>query len=431
MSRSKTPSSRENARAHIVVPPAAASLFEIVAYLEQRIILKRLERHSGSKAAGAAASHLPQAVGIIPVANRLRDRRPPRLPGAPIVGPKTASLLLMRVAAAILLFTCLGCAQFRSTAPLVVAPTTVTDSKGRFVDGLAPDDLILFDNNVPQTIQMDWMTYPIDLVVAVQTSSNSGAVIDKLGGSGILFTQLLAADAGETAVISFSDEVQLHQDFTGNPDSVIHALRMLRMEGGGAHMLDALRQALLMLERRPPGRRRIILMIAERRDRSSQAKLPEVMEQVERLNAAIYWLTYSPMLQPFTVKPKTAEDLKPEAERIKGPQCAGCPAPDDTPVPPDLGPGGFLYTIGELIRLHQPDLSSLFARITGGRTLNFLKKNALEQAIQLVGEEVHRQYILSFEPKGGEPGKFHAIRVAVKNRPELQAKTREGYWALQ
>jgi len=81
--------------------------------------------------------------------------------------------------------------------------------------------------------------------------------------------------------------------------------------------------------------------------------------------------------------------------------------------------------------LHQPDLSSLFARTTGGRTLNFLKKNALEQAIQLVGEEVHRQYILSFEPKGAEPGKFHVIRVAVKNRPELQAKTREGYWALQ
>jgi hypothetical protein len=60
-----------------------------------------------------------------------------------------------------------------------------------------------------------------------------------------------------------------------------------------------------------------------------------------------------------------------------------------------------------------------------------LKKNALEQTIQLVSEEVHRQYILSFEPKGNQPGTFHTIRVAVKNRPELQAKTREGYWALQ
>jgi VWFA-related protein len=328
------------------------------------------------------------------------------------------------------MLACTGWAQFKSTVPLVVAPTTVTDSRGRYVDGLTPADLILYDNNVPQAIRMDWMTYPIDLVVAVETSSNSGAVVDKLGGSGILFTQLVAADAGETAVISFSDEVTVHQDFTGDPNFVIHALRMLRKEGGEAHMLDALRQALIMLERRPPGRRRIILMIAERRDRSSNAKLPEVMERVERLNAAVYWLTFSPFLEPFTVRPKTAEDLKPEAERIKMKKCDLCPEPDDTPVPPDLGPGGLIYALGELMRLHQPDLSSLFTRITGGRTLSFLKKHALEQAIQLVGEEVHRQYILSFEPKGGEPGKFHAVRVEVRNRPELEAKTREGYWAL-
>jgi len=337
----------------------------------------------------------------------------------------------MRLAPAIIVLASTGWGQFKSTVPLVVAPTTVTDSKGRYVDGLTPDDLILYDNNVPQTIRMDWMTYPIDLVVAVQTSSNSGAVIDKLGGSGILFTQLLAADAGQTAVISFSDEVTVHQDFTGNPDLAIHALRMLRKEGGEAHMLDAMRQALTMLERRPPGRRRIILMIAETRDRSSKTKLPEVMEQVERLNAAVYWLTFSPFLEPFTVRPKTAEDLKPEAERIKKKQCDLCPPPDDTPVPADLGPGGYIYAIGELVRLHKPDLSTLFTRTTGGTTLSFVKKHALEQAIQLVGEEVHRQYILSFEPKGGDAGKFHAVRVEVKNRPELQAKTREGYWTLE
>jgi VWFA-related protein len=337
----------------------------------------------------------------------------------------------MRLAVAIVLLACPCWSQFRSTVPLVVAPTTVTDSKGRFVDGLTTDDLILYDNNVPQKIQMDWTTYPIDLVVAVQTSANSGAVIDKLGGSGILFSQLLAADAGETAVISFSDEVKVHQDFTSSPDFVMHSLRMLRKEGDNAHMLDAMRQALLMLEHRPPGRRRIILMIAERRDRSSHVPLPEVMEQVERLNAAVYWLTYSPFLEPFTVKPKTAEDLKPEDERIKVQKCALCPAPDDTAVPPDVGPGGYLYGIQELLRLRKPDLSHLFTNTTGGRELPFLKKSALEHAIQLVSEEVHRQYILSFEPKGGEPGAFHSIRVAVRNRPELHAKTRDGYWTLQ
>ena len=334
----------------------------------------------------------------------------------------------MRVAAVIVLLASAGQAQFKSTVPLVVAPTTVIDSKGRYMDGLTPDDLILYDNNVPQAIHVDWMTYPIDLVVAVQTSSNSGAVIDKLGGSGILLTQLLAADAGENCGDLVQREVNVHQDFTGKPDLVIHALRMLRKEGDNAHMLDALREALLMLERRPPGRRRIILMIAEKRDRSSEAKLAEVMERVQRLNATVYWLTYSPLLQPFTVKPKTGEDLKPEAERSKRQKCALCAPADETPVPPDFGPGGYVYAIGELFRLRQPDLSNVFTKTTGGRTLSFLKKKALEQAIQLVSEEVHRQYLLSFEPKGGEPGMFHTIRAAVRNRPDLQARTRVGYW---
>src|SRR5262249_27986947 len=150
-------------------------------------------------------------------------------------------------------------------------------------------------------------------------------------------------------------------------------------------------------------------------DRSSETKLPEVMARIQRLNVAVYWLTYSPFLEPFTVRGKTAEDLKPIDERVKMAKCELCPGPDDTPAPPDLGPGGIVYALGELRRMRNPDLPPLFTRSTGGRVSSFLKKDGLEQAIQLIGEEVHRQYILSFEPKGGVAGKFHAIRVVVKN----------------
>ena len=332
------------------------------------------------------------------------------------------------MAAGFVVFVCAGWAQFRSTVPLVVAPTTVTDSKAHYVDGLTADDLILYDNNVPQPIHLDWMLYPIDLVVAVETAANAGAVVDKLGESGILFSQLLAGDSGQTAVLSFSDRVTLRQDFTSDPELLIRALGMLRTEGARGGILDALQQAAVLLERRPAERRRIVLMVAEKRDRGSEVKLAEVMERLQKLNAAVYWLTYSHFLEPFTVRPKTAEDRKPEAERRK--KCSGCAAPDDTPVPPDLGPGGLTYGLGELLRLRRPDVSELLTKVTGGRSLAFLRKNTLERAIQMVGEEVHRQYVLSFEPKGGEPGQFHAIRVAVKGRPDLHAKTRAGYMAL-
>ena len=337
----------------------------------------------------------------------------------------------MRPVIAILVLAIPALPQFKSSVPLVLAPTTITDSRGHYIDGLTPADLILYDNDVPQPLQLDFTPNPISLVVAVQTSANSGAVIDKLGASGILFSQLLAAASGETAMLSFSDDIRIHQDFTTDSDSLTHGLRMLRKEGGNAHLLDAMMQALSMLEQRPPARRRIILMIAEKRDRGSKAPLPEVVERVERLNATVYWLTYSPFLEPFTVKPKTMEDLKPEAERIKATPCALCPQPDDRPAPFDPGPGGAIYAIGELIRLHQPDLSALFANTTGGRTAGFVKKNALEQAIQLIAAEVHRQYILSFQPRPSTPGEFHTIRVAVKDHPGAQTKTRAGYWTLQ
>ncbi len=365
------------------------------------------------------------------VPTHIQGQRPDDIREAGRLAPEMQAPRPMRFAIAALALVCAGRAQFRSTAPLVVAPTTVTDAKGRYVDGLTPEDLVLYDDNVPRPIHMDWMVYPISLVVAVQTSANSGAVIDKLGGSGILFTELLAADAGETAVMSFSGHVKVHQEFTRDPDAVTHALRMLRMEGGAAHALDALRQALAMLEKQPVARRRIVLMVGERRDRGSIAKLPEVMAQAQRLNAMVFWLTYSPFLEPFTVKPKTVEDTKPEAERIKVKPCDWCAGPDETPVPADLGPGSYLYALSELVHLTRPDLSRLFTATTGGRTMGFLKKGALEQAIQLVGEEVHRQYILTFEPKAGEPGKFHAVRVEVKGRPELRVMTRAGYWAVE
>jgi VWFA-related protein len=336
----------------------------------------------------------------------------------------------MRLTALAFIAVCTSPAQFTSNVPLVLAPVSVVDAKGRYVDGLTSEDLILYDNNVPQKIQLDWSEYPISLVVAVQASANSGAVIDKLSSSGILFSQLLAAHGGETAMISFSDDVRLHQDFTGESDKVTGSLRMLRKEGDGAHILDALDYGMAMLEKRPAGRRRIMLLIAEKRDRSSEQTLPAVMARAQRTNVTVYWLTWSPFLQPFTVKPKTMEDLKPEATRIKKGMCAGCPQPDDRGAPFDAGPGSAIYAIGELARLQQPDLSGVFTRTTGGRTLNFLKKGALEEAVQLVAQEVHRQYLVTFQPKSGSDRAFHTVRAVVRNRPELVVRTREGYWPV-
>jgi VWFA-related protein len=307
--------------------------------------------------------------------------------------------------------------QFRSTVPLVVAPTTITDAKGRFIDGLEPGDLRLYDNNVPQKIQLDEEVRPISLVVAIQASLNAAPVLDKLGRSGALFADLLAGEAGETALLTFSNEATLRQDFTSDAAALSRRLKSLTIQGNGVASLDALLRALRMLAARGTSRRHIVLLIAEKRDRSSKSGAAAVLQEAQRQNALIYWLSFSPSLTAYTARAKTVHSVDPKE--------------DGKLEPPPMGPPNLLNVIPELYQLGKPDLSELFARATGARNTGFLRRNGLEEAIQAVGEEVHRQYLISFQPGPSLAGVFHTIRVEVAKRPDLRVRTRAGYWTIE
>ncbi len=152
----------------------------------------------------------------------------------------------------------------RTTVSLVVAPTTVTDRQGKYIDGLTQDDFLLYDDGKPQKIRADVYWLPISLVIAVQSSSISAAALDKIQKIGSMIEPLLIGERGEAAVVAYGDRV--------------------------------------------------------------------------------------------------------------------------------------------------------------------LKQRGLEEAVSRIGEELHSQYSLSFTPRAEQKAEFHQIRVEVRNRPELSARTRPGYW---
>jgi hypothetical protein len=180
-----------------------------------------------------------------------------------------------------------------------------------------------------------------------------------------------------------------------------------------------------MLASRKPNRRQIILVIAEKRDRSSNVDIATVLQQVQHQNALVYWLTYSPFLTPFTNRQKTVGERKKEEDRGKDAK------KDAEVLPPDMTPGSLLSIFTELAHRTKVDAASLLSRSSGGNTVNFLKQKALEETVQAIAAEVHRQYIISFQPRPDTPGFFHSIRVEVRDRPELHARTRAGYWTVQ
>jgi VWFA-related protein len=321
----------------------------------------------------------------------------------------------MRAALVLILIAAPGRAQFKATSSLVLAPTTITTPDGKFVDGLQARDLTLFDNNVPQQIQVEEAINPLSLIVALQTSANASPVIDKLGDLGVLFTHVLAGHRGDTALLTFAEEARLRQDFTTNPDRLASALRNLRVQGTGVATLDAIEDALRLFTKRPSENRRVLLVIAEKHDRSSKLKLPAIVQACARQNVLVYWITYSPFLTAFTQRQKTVKSLDPKQ--------------DGQPIPVDPAPGSLVSAVSELRHDIKSDAAEELTHATGGRTLGFLRKDALELAVQAIGAEVHRQYIVSFQPPKSEPGLFHAIRIEVKGRPEVLVRTRTGYWA--
>ena len=341
----------------------------------------------------------------------------------------------MRATSLLFLTAVPALAQFTSTVPLVISPVTVTDAKGHAVNGLTAADLALFDNSVPQKVQLQVVDEPVSLAVLIQVSPNASAVLDKLGRSGSLLSDLLAAYQGETAIITFSDAVNLAQDFTPDSTKLTKVLKYLRPKYDGAVLYDGVSAALHLLDKRDSSRRRILLVIAQQHDRASKTKLEVLLHDPALQNTTIYWLTYSTFLTPFTSKTKTKWDRMTDEEKHDPLRFQGdhpFPFPEEeVGLPPDIAPGSLFDIFTSLAERTNVDAAALLSRTTGGRTWAFLKQSGLEEAIHAVADEAHQQYIVSFAPKPDAPGVFHALRAEVKARPELKVRTRTGYWSVR
>jgi VWFA-related protein len=190
--------------------------------------------------------------------------------------------------------------QIRTTVALVLAPVMVTDRDGKPVAGLTHQDFQVLDGGKPRAHQLEVETQPVAVVVAIQTNSTAGPALAKIVKTGSMFLPMVAGEGGSVAVLAFSDRVQLRQDFTSKPETLVSAFRNLRPGGDGACLLDAIGQGLEMLARRNRSERRVLILIGESRDRTSESKLPEVLAEAIASNVTIYSVSFSVYLTSFT-----------------------------------------------------------------------------------------------------------------------------------
>ena len=311
---------------------------------------------------------------------------------------------------------------------VVIAPTTVRDKSGSFVDGLQLQDFTLYDNNKPQRITADVRDEPLSLVVMVQKTTNLNDILPKIQKVGPMLTDLMAGQNGEVAVLAFDHRIQLVQDFTSESMKVSQALKSLRPGSTTHAVIDAEMEAIRMLRRRPVDRRRVLLIIAEKRDKGSSARLREALTEAEFANVAIFSLDISSLAATLT---GTAIPPPPPPIPVTAQHVPAGAALTPTTIDQNYYNGNYIPVFVDIFKgiksLFVDDTLDVFTRFTGGREYGWISEKALEKAIQGISEELHSQYLLSYSPNNQSEGGFHEIRIVV-NRPGLEVRTRPGYW---
>jgi VWFA-related protein len=324
---------------------------------------------------------------------------------------------------------------------LVNAPVTVRDAKGEMVNTLEARNFRVTDNGVPQTIShFDLGGDAVSMVVAVETSSRVEPLLPEVRRSGILLTQTVMGPNGDGAVMGFNDSVDKLQDFTSSADTIEKTISRLREGTSGSKLYDAMALGVEMLSGRPegttgePGRRRVLVVIAESDDKGSEAKLGAVLRQAQLQNVTIYSVGLS----------STRAELQKNAEYKRPPN----PAPDGTFGLPPV-PGSVQTPSTENARYGNVDLMALAvwavshikdqiagsglqvaSAATGGAHMATWKNRSVESAIDEIGAELHSQYVLTYTPTGTDVGGYHEIKVDV-DQPGLKVRSRPGYYLAE
>ncbi len=319
----------------------------------------------------------------------------------------------------------------RSTVEVVQVPVTVFDKSGQIVNGLKDNQFRLFDNGKEQDIRVDTEFQPISVVIAVDKSERTEAILPQIAKSGNLIAPLVIGGQGEAAVIAFDHKILEMQSFTSDPDKITDAFKKIHAGSSSARMIDAVDKAVYLLRARPATRRRIIMLISETRDRASEGKFREALIDAQLSNVTIYSLNISHLAAITTSKsqPPRPDPLPPAAHNLPGGQ------PNTPTTVANYNKLGNRLEFGPMLKEIYKDVkgvfvdnpATLFTDQTGGEQYAFYRERGLQDVIQKIASEIHSQYILSYTPNNRKEGGFHELEIRM-DRPEYKARARPGYY---
>jgi len=269
---------------------------------------------------------------------------------------------------------------------LVNVVATVLDDQGKYMDGLRLEDFQVFEDGEEQKISFFSHDLRVPISVGVLVDS-SGSMRHKLQQalSTVREIALALSPQDEMFIVSFNSDVEVRRHFTTNMQDIQRSLRDIKA-GGETAAYDAIQVAMDEMKTAKHNKK-ILLLVTDGFDTKSHISSMQVEDILKRSEVLVYAIGIDDDDEDPLVLRRTRYHI-------------------------------YHYMLGRL------------TSVSGGRAFRlFTGRNyALNSLAQVLLEELHQQYTLSYYPTS-LPDKNVWRQVDVKVRkPGSQIRHRMGYY---
>jgi len=269
---------------------------------------------------------------------------------------------------------------------LVNVTATVLDDQGKYLDGLKLDDFQVFEDGEEQKISFFSHDLRVPISVGVLIDS-SGSMRHKLQQALTTVREIALAlsPQDEMFVISFNSDVELRQHFTSNMQQVQRTLRVIKA-GGETAAYDAIQLGMEEMKTAKHNKK-ILLLVTDGFDTKSHMSSTQVEDILKRSEVLVYAIGIDDDDDDPLVLRRTRYHI-------------------------------YHYMLGRL------------TSVSGGRAFRlFTGRNyALNSLAQVLLEELHQQYTLSYYPTSlPDKNTWRQVDVKVK-KAGSQIRHRTGYY---
>jgi VWFA-related protein len=270
--------------------------------------------------------------------------------------------------------------SLRVDVPMVnIDANVILDKTHQFVPGLQPNNFLVLEDGVPQTLTSVRVAQtPITAVMLLEFAANSYYLINDMRNASYYFFRSLRKD-DYVAVVTYDMHTHILTDFTNNKDTVAEALQSLIIPTWSeTNLFDALYETLDRTSR-IEGRKYIIL-ISSGRDTFSKLTLDKILAKVKSTpNVTIFSIGTGALINEMR-----------------------------------SGAGGMGSSIRQMDYLQAQNQLNTFASMTGGMSFSPLFQGALPDVFAQINDSIRNQYILTYRPTNNKnDGSYRHVKVLL------------------